>query len=101
MDSWESAIGWPPSRGGYASTAPAAEARSWSWSCPCRPRARVSPPTSSRALRGGALLLAARSLGLAEELEQRRVDLIRVRPADVVRAAFDPHQPHVGDQTGQ
>ncbi len=38
---------------------------------------------------------------MAEEAEQRGVDLIRVGPGDGVRTALDDHEIDVGDQPGQ
>src|SRR5438270_4654278 len=38
---------------------------------------------------------------LAEEGEQRLVDLVGMGPGDVVRAAVDPYQPDVLDQVGE
>src|ERR1700736_4692404 len=41
------------------------------------------------------------SCGAREEAEQRSVDLLGVRPADVVRATLDRHDGHVRDELAE
>src|SRR2546428_4004445 len=75
--------------------------------CPClarRPRATrsVNVASSNAAICSAAsLVMTADSSLLAEEGEQRLVDLVGMGPGDVVRAAVDPYQPDVLDQVGE